>query len=52
MNVSGSAVPTPNRKRAIVLAVLEDVREFQDRFAHLRLTDPLERLFADAPLAA
>ena len=30
-------------KRAIVLAVLQDVREFHDRFSHLRATDPLER---------
>ena len=38
-------------KRAIVLAVLEDVREFQERFASLRNTDPIERLFAAVVLA-
>jgi AcrR family transcriptional regulator len=32
-------------KRAILLAVLDDIREYLDRFAHLRSTDPLERLF-------
>ncbi len=32
-------------KRAIVLAVLQDVREFQERFANLTATDPLERIF-------
>ncbi len=47
---AGVSLATPynlfGSKRAIVLAVLDDVREFQDRFAHLRATDPLERLFA------
>lgn len=38
-------------KRAIVLAVLEDVREFQERFASLRATDPIERLFAAVDMA-
>lgn len=32
-------------KRAILLAVLDDIREYLDRFAHLHATDPLERLF-------
>ena len=32
-------------KRAILLAVLDDIREFLDRFAHIRSTDPVERLF-------
>jgi AcrR family transcriptional regulator len=32
-------------KRAIVLALLEDVREFHERFAQLRAVDPLERIF-------
>jgi AcrR family transcriptional regulator len=52
---AGVSLATPynlfGSKRAIVLAVLEDVREFQDRFAHLRLTDPLERLFAAVDMA-
>lgn len=47
---AGVSLATPynlfGSKRAIVLAVLDDVREFQDRFAHLKATDPLERLFA------
>jgi AcrR family transcriptional regulator len=38
-------------KRAIVLAVLDDVREFQDRFANIKTTDPLERLFAALDMA-
>jgi AcrR family transcriptional regulator len=32
-------------KRAILLSVLDDIREYLDRFSHLRSTDPLERLF-------
>jgi AcrR family transcriptional regulator len=47
---AGVSLATPynlfGSKRAIVLAVLDDVREFHDRFAHLRATDPFERLFA------
>ncbi|HVM98923.1 MAG TPA: TetR/AcrR family transcriptional regulator [Caulobacteraceae bacterium] len=46
---AGVSLATPynlfGSKRAIVLAVLQDVREFHDRFAHLRSTDPLERIF-------
>jgi AcrR family transcriptional regulator len=46
---AGVSLATPynlfGSKRAIVLAVLQDVREFHDRFAHLRATDPLERIF-------
>lgn len=46
---AGVSLATPynlfGSKRAIVLAVLEDVREFHDRFSHLRATDPLERIF-------
>lgn len=38
-------------KRAIALAVLDDVREYQDRFAHLPATDPVERLFAALDMA-
>jgi AcrR family transcriptional regulator len=47
---AGVSLATPynlfGSKRAIVLAVLDDVREFLDRFASLRATDPLERLFS------
>ena len=32
-------------KRAIVIAVLEDVREFGERFSSLRHTDPIDRIF-------
>jgi AcrR family transcriptional regulator len=32
-------------KRAIVLAVLEDIREFNERFARLRSADAVERIF-------
>jgi len=46
---AGVSLATPynlfGSKRAIVLAVLEDVREFHDRFSHLRVSDPLERIF-------
>jgi AcrR family transcriptional regulator len=52
---AGVSLATPynlfGSKRAIVLAVLDDVREFQDRFASLRSTDPLERLFAAVDMA-
>jgi len=47
---AGVSLATPynlfGSKRAIVLAVLQDVREFHDRFSHLRATDPLERIFS------
>jgi AcrR family transcriptional regulator len=46
---AGVSMTTPynlfGSKRAILLAVLDDIRDFLDRFAHLRSTDPLERLF-------
>jgi AcrR family transcriptional regulator len=52
---AGVSLATPynlfGSKRAIVLAVLDDVRIYQDRFAHLRATDPLERLFTAVDLA-
>lgn len=52
---AGVSLATPynlfGSKRAIVLAVLEDVREFQERFAHLKSTDPIERIFAAVYLA-
>jgi AcrR family transcriptional regulator len=46
---AGVSLATPynlfGSKRAIVLALLQDVREFHERFSHLRATDPLERIF-------
>jgi AcrR family transcriptional regulator len=46
---AGVSLATPynlfGSKRAILLAVLDDIRVFLDRFKHLRSTDPLERLF-------
>jgi len=46
---AGVSLATPynlfGSKRAIVLALLQDVREFHERFAQLRATDPLERIF-------
>ncbi|MBX3483422.1 TetR/AcrR family transcriptional regulator [Phenylobacterium sp.] len=52
---AGVSLATPynlfGSKRAIVLAVLDDVRVYQDRFAHLTSTDPLERLFAAVDMA-
>jgi AcrR family transcriptional regulator len=52
---AGVSLATPynlfGSKRAIVLAVLDDWREFLDRFAHLRSTDPVERLFAAVEMA-
>jgi AcrR family transcriptional regulator len=38
-------------KRAIVLAVLEDVREFQQRFSSVQSVDPLERIFSAVDIA-
>jgi AcrR family transcriptional regulator len=47
---AGVSLATPynlfGSKRAIVLAVLQDAREFHQRFAHLRSVDPLERIFS------
>jgi AcrR family transcriptional regulator len=46
---AGVSLATPynlfGSKRAIVLALLQDVREFHQRFSHLRASDPLERIF-------
>lgn len=46
---AGVSLATPynlfGSKRAIVLALLDDVREFHDRFSHLTSADPLERIF-------
>ena len=52
---AGVSLATPynlfGSKRAIVLAVLDDVREFQDRFANIKSSDPLERLFSALDMA-
>jgi AcrR family transcriptional regulator len=46
---AGVSLATPynlfGSKRAIVLALLQDVREFHERFSQLRASDPLERIF-------
>ena len=46
---AGVSLATPyhlfGSQRAIVLAVLQDVREFHERFSILHTTDPLERVF-------
>ena len=51
---AGVSLATPynlfGSKRAIVLAALEDVREFHERFSHLKATDPLERIFGAVEL--
>jgi AcrR family transcriptional regulator len=47
---AGVSLATPynlfGSKRAIVVAVLQDVREFQERFSSLHVADPLEKIFA------
>ena len=47
--VPGVSLATPynlfGSKRAIVVAVLHDVREFEERFSSPRIADPLERIF-------
>ncbi|PZQ61498.1 MAG: TetR/AcrR family transcriptional regulator [Phenylobacterium zucineum] len=52
---AGVSLATPynlfGSKRAIILAVLEDVRAFQVRFAGLEASDPLARLFASINIA-
>ncbi len=52
---AGVSLATPynlfGSKRAIVLAVLEDVREFQQRFSSLQSVDPLERIFTAVDIA-
>jgi AcrR family transcriptional regulator len=46
---AGVSLATPynlfGSKRAILLSVLDDIREFFDRFSALRTREPLERLF-------
>jgi AcrR family transcriptional regulator len=52
---AGVSLATPynlfGSKRAIVLAVLEDVREFQHRFSSVQSVDPLERIFSAVDIA-
>jgi AcrR family transcriptional regulator len=52
---AGVSLATPynlfGSKRAIVVAVLQDVREFQERFSTLQATDPLENIFAALDLS-
>jgi AcrR family transcriptional regulator len=52
---AGVSLATPynlfGSKRAIVLAVLDDVREFQQRFSSLHSVDPLERIFSAVDMA-
>ena len=52
---AGVSLATPynlfGSKHAIILAVLEDVREYQERFAALRSSDPIERIFVAIDLA-
>lgn len=52
---AGVSLATPynlfGSKRAIVLAVLEDIREFEQRFSSLRSVDPLERIFTAIDIA-
>jgi AcrR family transcriptional regulator len=52
---AGVSLATPynlfGSKRAIVLAVLEDVREFQQRFSSAQSVDPLERIFTAVDIA-
>lgn len=47
---AGVSLATPynlfGSKRAIVLGVLDDAREFQERFSTLRSCDPLEQIFS------
>jgi AcrR family transcriptional regulator len=52
---AGVSLATPynlfGSKRAIVVAVLQDVREYQERFSTLRVADPVEKIFAALDLA-
>jgi len=47
---AGVSLATPynlfGSKRAIVVAVLQDVRVFQERFSTVKAADPIERIFA------
>ena len=52
---AGVSLATPynlfGSKRAIVVAVLQDIREYQERFSTLRIADPVERIFAALDMA-
>jgi AcrR family transcriptional regulator len=52
---AGVSLATPynlfGSKRAIVVAVLQDIREYQERFSTLRVADPVERIFAALDMA-
>jgi AcrR family transcriptional regulator len=52
---AGVSLATPynlfGSKHAIILAVLEDVRAYEERFAASRVTDPVERMFMALELA-
>ena len=52
---AGVSLATPynlfGSKRAIVVAVLQDVREFQERFSTLQAIDPIEKIFAALDLS-
>jgi AcrR family transcriptional regulator len=52
---AGVSLATPynlfGSKRAIVVAVLQDIREYTERFSTLRISDPVERIFAALDMA-
>lgn len=52
---AGVSLATPynlfGSRGAVILAVLQDVREFQARFARFRGSDPLEQIFAAVDMA-
>ena len=52
---AGVSLATPynlfGSKRAIVVAVLQDIREYEERFSTLRVADPVERIFAALDMA-
>lgn len=52
---AGVSLATPynlfGSKRAIVLAVLQDVRDFRERFAQYRSIDPIESIFSAVDMA-
>ena len=52
---AGVSLATPynlfGSKRAIVVAVLQDVRDFRERFSSLQIADPLEKIFASLDMS-
>lgn len=52
---AGVSLATPynlfGSKRAIVVAVLKDARDFHERFSHLRSFDPIEKIFTAIDMA-